>query len=419
MQKVLIISYYFPPSNFVGGSRTEYWAKNLHKHGIYPIIITRNWNKEQLELTDKILDNNYKFEKNSKYEVHRLPYRHGIRDFFAQYPNLKFFQKTVTFFEKLFSNYFLLSSPYYNFFSYAEKLIMDQNIRKVIVSASPFYSFHFGYKLKQKIPSLQWIPDYRDEWNTRGSSTKNSIFSKFFFKIESYNENKWTSNADFFITVSDLWKKNIGSKINKKGYVIKNGYENFTEKAVQKTGSKFRIVYLGTLYSYQKIELIINAVLYLVNKQNALLELHFIGSTICKNQLSKIDLTLGELNQCVFFHAKIPKIKVKKELQKYDLTVLTNYNNLSGCLPVKIFDYYASGIPILLFPTDNGLMEKFIQETKSGFIGNDVNECIEILQKCIQDKSNNVNYYFTRNHKIGKKYSRKYQTQKLAKLLMR
>ena len=54
MQKVLIISYFFPPCRLVGAERTEYWAQNLYKYGYYPIILTRQWNPNQIELTDKI-----------------------------------------------------------------------------------------------------------------------------------------------------------------------------------------------------------------------------------------------------------------------------------------------------------------------------------------------------------------------------
>ena len=43
MKKILIISYFFPPCNLTPSQRTISWARLLHKHGYYPIVITRRW----------------------------------------------------------------------------------------------------------------------------------------------------------------------------------------------------------------------------------------------------------------------------------------------------------------------------------------------------------------------------------------
>ena len=66
MKKVLIISYFYPPANFVGGQRTAAWAKYLHEYGYYPIIITRHWNEGQTDLVDKVKNNKLEIEKIEK-----------------------------------------------------------------------------------------------------------------------------------------------------------------------------------------------------------------------------------------------------------------------------------------------------------------------------------------------------------------
>lgn len=60
MQKALIISYFFPPCNFVGAERTNYWANNLYNHGIYPLIITRCWNEDQKDIIGYVKNNSNK-----------------------------------------------------------------------------------------------------------------------------------------------------------------------------------------------------------------------------------------------------------------------------------------------------------------------------------------------------------------------
>jgi hypothetical protein len=67
MIKILIISYFFPPSNFVGVERTHFWCINPYNEGIYPIIITKKWNKNQKDINGKIEDNSEKNILNQKF----------------------------------------------------------------------------------------------------------------------------------------------------------------------------------------------------------------------------------------------------------------------------------------------------------------------------------------------------------------
>ncbi|MGM0477957.1 MAG: hypothetical protein ACQERC_01955 [Bacteroidota bacterium] len=66
MKKVLIISYFYPPANFVGAQRTAAWAKYLHECGYYPIIISRQWNEGQTDLVGQL--------KNSALKIGKMNY---------------------------------------------------------------------------------------------------------------------------------------------------------------------------------------------------------------------------------------------------------------------------------------------------------------------------------------------------------
>ena len=95
MKKVLIISYYYPPSTFVGGDRISYWVENLHFYGIYPIVITRQWNEGQKNIFDSVINNDRTIEKNEKYEIRRMPVKRSIRKSLSRYPFLRIIQKIL------------------------------------------------------------------------------------------------------------------------------------------------------------------------------------------------------------------------------------------------------------------------------------------------------------------------------------
>ena len=95
MRKILIISYFFPPSNFVGGERTHSWCKNLYNEDIYPIFITRKWNKNQKDITGKIIDNSEKNILNEKIQIIELPYVGEKRELYAKFPIIRKFYSFI------------------------------------------------------------------------------------------------------------------------------------------------------------------------------------------------------------------------------------------------------------------------------------------------------------------------------------
>jgi len=418
LQKVLIISYFFPPSNFVGGERTYAWAQHLSESGVYPIIITRNWNENQKDLVDKLDSNEYSIEKTDKYEIHRIPYKRSLRDRFSKYKWLGIFQKTLTLKELIFSNFFIKSLPYYNFYSVAQKLIeADLDIKVVITSGRPFQSFSIGHALKKKFPSVKWVPDYRDEWTTHKHVEAYSFINRWINRLERRSELKWTANADFFISVSDNWVQSIESLTNIKGKTIHNGYNKLI-KSAEKTSNSHRLVitYAGSLYESQNIQLIIDSCVLLINTGNDIL-FQFIGTNVSIQRLKQIKEKIKGLENHFTFIDRMPKDQLEEYIALSDILMLTGFDKIKGWYPVKLFEYYASSKPILLYPTDNDVMEEFIVKSNSGFVPKDKSECIELLQIFVKNKIEGKEIEYNPNHEYAKQFSREEQTKKLAHLI--
>ena len=150
MRKYTIISYFFTPCKLVGAERTDYWAKNLHKYGYFPIILTRQWNKNQIEITDYVHCNNIDHEVNINYEVYRLPYKRTIRDICAKFNQLYLIRKSLTFCESVLSNFFLFTLPYFNFYDKAKSILKNNpEISLVVNSVAPFQALSITYQLKK------------------------------------------------------------------------------------------------------------------------------------------------------------------------------------------------------------------------------------------------------------------------------
>lgn len=416
MIKVLIISYFFPPSNFVGGERTAAWAKHLNTYGIYPIVITRCWNEHQKDLVDPLINNELHIEKTDSYEIRRLPYHRGLRDKLSPFKALKPLQKALTVKELIFSNFSLRSLPYFNFYTDAKTILEEQEIAAVIASGRPFHSFFIGHQLKKEFDTL-WIPDYRDEWTTHSHLKKQGKLHQWINRLERKSELKWTTNADFFLTVSEDWVKNISALIQKPGKVVFNGYEQLVEEPKRRIDpNRFVVTYAGTLYSSQDIRIFLQAAIGLIKEGNPIY-IRFIGAGMNPQEVNRIQTMIAGFESHFTLLERMPKNELEGYLNTSDLLFLTSFENITGWYPVKLFEYYASGIPFLLCPSDNDCMENFVRITNSGFIANTVAECRRLLEDCLEQKKEKGIVALQRNVDAGAVYSREHQTKVLAEMI--
>jgi hypothetical protein len=258
LKKILILTYYYPPCNLTAARRVESFAKYLHKFDYYPIVVTRKWEKEIKSPSDILQKTSSGIEivTHDHFEVHYVPYQPCLRDivFQKQSKILKLTSKFLTLFQIIGQSVSAKSIPYNNMYFYALHLIKNQKIDKLIVSANPFEIFKFGHLLHKKT-KINWIADYRDDWNTSELPeyrNRNYLIKK----IESYYEKKWLRNCSAVTTISNYYSSKLQNFLSKPVFTILNGFDfNSNFKQNNNFYPDFTIVYNGSLYDSQKIEI--------------------------------------------------------------------------------------------------------------------------------------------------------------------
>lgn len=395
MQKVLIITRSFPPCNKTASYRVLSFAKHLSKYGYFPVIVTRNWDRELVNEDDINFPsgNEIKHEKNELYEVYYIPFK-GIlsRRFNIQNRILK---KIILLFEIYFGNRDIFN-PHFGVFKFSSKLLKEnEDITKLIVSAPPFDLLKYGNMLSKR-HKIKWIADYRDEWTSDGSillqkgtgpaNLLSKILYNYYLSPEAVRkqEIEFTKSCSFFTTVSDSAISAISAITNKSGRLLINGFdqEDYDENVKPKLFEKFTITYAGWLYNSQQIEILCEAIKKLVERIPDLkLKLLFIGGKSFSGMEERLGKLMAGYENYIELTDRVSKRESIEMQQKSHLLLLSSHKGKDGIPSSKLYEYIGTKKAILLCPSDNGVIEDTLLKTQQGIICNTVEDTYNELLK--------------------------------------
>jgi len=427
MQKVLILSYFFPPCNLTASQRAYGWAKYLNMFGYYPVIITRSWQVPISKPEDgfKKSGNEIVIEKQEGFEIHYLPYFPSLRDklFISKNKNSfsQFLQKTLTFVELLsygFTSFFI---SYKNIYQYAcDYLKKNNDIKALVVTANPFVMFKFGYLLNKEF-GIKWIADYRDDWGTSDLTKPITFPEKLIAYLDKRNEKKWVSSASLIMSISEHYVKKISSFTNVKGEVILNGYlKEDAERLNTNMANCFTIVYNGTLYNTQPVEEVLEGFRFFVNKYpTTTFKLLFVGAAFDPVQEQRILKKAEQLNLLPYIEVtnRKPKVEVMQIQKSAHVLLMIAHKGYKGVPSSKLYEYLSLAKPVVSYPCD----EDIIDETLKGYNLGYTCASKQLLTSVFDDlyaKYKDVKYSeLVADELYIELFSREHQTKKLAEML--
>lgn len=438
MKKVLILAYDFPPYVSVGGLRPSYWYENFKKMGLFPIVVTRNWNPIHSSDLDYIQPSKTKeveIEETEKGILIKTPYKINLSNRLTlkgkNDPFSNLLKKLSTGWNEI-GQWFLPLGTKYELYKAADNFFKKNRVNVIIATGEPFVLFKYASKLSKKF-NIPWVADYRDPWS-QNTSRRKGLFFRYFTPIL---EKKYLKNVSFISTVSEFFSFKIKELVKNKPFVIiPNGYDEniFTSytKTIQNNDT-LTISLAGIIYEYHPYKLFLNVISdYLEINSNRKVRIHFYGISNKKEIYSIIEQR-GNLKDSIKIFPKIPNNQLVQELSKSNILLLFNDYSIMG---TKIYDYLALNRKIILcFENDEeanllkkrcfnykpikGLSESLqadlIRKTNSGIIVKDR----EHLHKVLDDLCHEFEEKgYIENHTVGAEmYSRKVQTEKLVRKL--
>ena len=420
MNKVLIITYYWPPSGGAGVQRWLKFSKYLPESGWEPIILTVDPEYAAYPVTDFSLKGDlppsvkvYSTQATNYFRIYKKDKSRIPSAGFANSIDNTFKGKMLRFVR---GNFFL-PDPRRGWNRYAIKkaceLIESEGIRNVITTSPPHSTQLIGLKIKKKYPGIKWIADLRDPW------TDIYYYEQFYPTIISKAidlrfEKNVLRKTDRIITIGSSLKNIFSSKvpgITGKIDVITNGYDDDDFNNVKPSSPDiFTISYTGTLSDTYPINGFLNALRNFKVTDKPLI-LRFIG-TVSLKQKELILSKTKDLN--VEFISYVDHTTVVKYMLETSvlLLIIPDHQSSRSIITGKIFEYIASEKPVICLGPLDGDAAEILKETGHGitFEYNDSKGISEYLTTLNTDN-------LIKGKTSSKDYSRTELTKKVVSIL--
>ncbi|MBE0664057.1 MAG: glycosyltransferase family 4 protein [Bacteroidales bacterium] len=427
MKKVLIITYYWPPSGGAGVQRWLKFVKYLREFGWEPVVYTPE-NPEPPDVDEtlfKDIPENLTVIKKPVWEPYTLYKRltgkkkdkrvaHG---FLKEDGKTNFLEKVSVWIR---GNFFIPDArcfwikPSIRFLTE----YLRSNPVDAIVSSGPPHSMHMialGIKKKLGIP---WLADFRDPW-TEIDFYNQLMLTDAANRKHKKLEKEVLSAADAVVTIGN----NLAESLTKLGAsnvkVITNGFDaddfGFLPVEIERS---FTITHIGSVNKDRNPEMLWQAMSELCaenEEMNSKLRLRFVG---------KVDFSLkysldshGLMNRTEIIPYLPHQDALRIAASSAALLLLINQTpNQQSIVTGKIFEYLATGRPILCIGPESGDGSMIIRNVNAGVTcePNDI--------QALKDGVVRIYKNFTEGHpgelkdKIGS-YNRKYLTMKLSEVL--
>jgi len=431
MKKVLIISYYFPPSGGPGVQRVLKFVKYLPQFGWEPIVLTVDGGDFPAR------DESLMSEIPPSTKVYRTkifePYRwyRTLTGKPASAPvdveNIPLGDKRRSLTEKIAGfvrETFFIPDARIGWYPYAVPVAKDivekENIDALYSSSPPYSSAVIAREVHRKT-HVPWIAGFRDPWIGFISSPDRWFFPR---KIDAYLERSVYEESNL---VECAWRGIVKDFQGKYPHVnpikclhLPNGFdaEDFSPHT-EEPHERFTVAYTGSMYGRRNPATFLRAVEELV-KDGSVNEnkicLKFIGRFGAEVKAMFDGSALKRSIEVVSYLAHHESIG---ELLRADclLLVVDESKESAEIVPGKVFEYLGAHRPILAIASEGAIAE-LLRETKSGNVVD--NQDIAGIKRAFVEYYENFVYHrqnFRPDEEKIRQYERKEITRRLAGLL--
>ena len=428
VRKVLIITYYWPPSGGAGVQRWLKFSKYLREYGWEPVIYTPE--NPEAPANDNSLEKDIPEGITILKRPITEPYT-AYRRFVGMKPgekvNAGFLQEKEKpglaegFAVWLRGNFFIPDARRF-WIRPSVKYLSDylkNNPVDAIVSTGPPHSMHLialNIHTKHNIP---WLADFRDPWT--GIDFYHQLKLTWFAdRLHHKLEKKVLASATAVTVISRDMINEFRNLLNREYKLVTNGFDeqDLSPLPLEQLDEKFTVSHIGSINATRNPIQLWRVISQLVQENKefaAALQIKLVGKVDIGVLKSIDDSNLsGYLSSIAY----MPHQDVMQEIQKSQvlLLLINNTPNAKGILTGKIFEYLGSGRPVISIGPEDGDASVILSDAGAGETADYENEAR--MKEILND------YFALYREKLLKsnmdnrlKYSRKVLASEIAKIL--
>ena len=386
--RVLLVTYYFPPSGGAGVQRPLKWTRYLPAAGIEPVVLTVR------EGAYPHLDAGMMADIPPGTEVHRT----RAPDPFGLYGRLTGRSRDAAVAARtghvgqseraserasrwVRANVFVPDARVgWVPFARAEAFYRHrQRPFDAVITTGPPHSAHLvGLALRRR--GVPWLADFRDPW-TQIHYTGALGRTRTAERLDRALERRVLTTADAVVTVSDPLRRDLlelapGARIE----VVRNGFDpaDFPAPPPPVRADRFEVAYVGSLYDVPHA--LFDAVARLKGREEDVL-LRFVGSV--PEGFEAAAEARGIANR-VAVEPAVPHAEAVEVMRRAALLLLTiePWSYAAGVVPGKTFEYLASARPVLGIGPPDGEAAQILERTGAGTMlpNDDADGIVETLR---------------------------------------
>jgi glycosyltransferase involved in cell wall biosynthesis len=397
-RKLVVLTYYWPPSGGSGVQRWVYFTHYLKILGWEPIVITVDPEQASYPQEDKSLQ-----ALTKDIRVIRTATREPIRGYArwfgkgsipqGEVPQQHFFQRIAAFIR---GNFFIPDARkgWIPFAHKALRTILEKESVEWVISTGPPHSTHLTVESLRHTFNFRWLVDFRDPWS---ELFYNRQFYRLPFAVRKDRayEQEILQHADAVLTTvgGELHQQLQVKAPKQRFFALPNGFDAnaFAQHQRSLRQGEFHLVYTGLLTRNQAYPALLKALQQMKN-----------GLPLRVSLAGQMELSLVKAIQTALpeatidYHGYLPHAQALTLMHSAD--VLINFifegahkQMISG----KLLEYMATGVPVLsLGDPESEAGQLLAQGAAAAMIApSDTQQLIAFLEKAQQQKGQWINNF--------------------------